>query len=237
MIRGLLFDFFGTLVEYSPSRRSQGFDTTHGILKARKIRLSYTSFLDQWVSAAEEMDRWSAEQHREYVMLDVAKRFLLRIHCDPAEETLANDLWHSYLNEWNKGVTYIQDIDAFIERLWASYKLGIVTNTHHAPLIWHHSKGIGIANAFQTVMTSVEHGIPKPHRAIFNYAIRSLGTTPSETLYVGDSYVADYLGAKAVGMPALLIDPRHESDVPANDRINHVFETENWLANACSQGR
>ena len=50
-------------------------------------------------SHAEEMDRWSAAQHREYAMLDVAKRFLLRIHCDPANETLADNLCHLYLNE------------------------------------------------------------------------------------------------------------------------------------------
>jgi putative hydrolase of the HAD superfamily len=237
MISGVLFDFFGTLVEYSPSRRSQGFEMTHRIVKARKLALSYTSFLDHWVAAAEELDRWSAAQHREYAMLDVAKRFLRRIHCNPADETLANDIWHSYLKEWNKGVTYIQGMQAFLARLGASYRLGIVTNTHHAPLIWQHLNDLGIANVFQTVVTSIEHGRPKPHRAIFEYALRALGMAPSETLYVGDSYVTDYLGATGVGMPALLIDPRHESAVPANDRITHVFDIETWLANALSQGR
>ena len=68
-------------------------------------------------------------------MLDVAKRFLRRINCDPADEALANDIWHSYLNEWNKGVTYIQGIEAFIAPLGGSSTLGVVTNTHHAPLI------------------------------------------------------------------------------------------------------
>jgi HAD superfamily hydrolase (TIGR01549 family) len=197
--------------------------------------MSYSRFLDQWVSAADELDRWSAAQHREYAMRDVAKRFLRRIHCDPADETLANDLWHSYLNEWNQGVTYIQGIEAFIARLGVAYTLGIVTNTHYAPLIWQHLSGMDIAHAFRTVVTSIEHGRPKPHRAIFEHAIRALGPAPSETLSIGDSYVTDYLGATGVGMPTLLIDPRHESDVPAHDRINHVFETEHWLANAVSQ--
>jgi putative hydrolase of the HAD superfamily len=104
-------------------------------------------------------------------------------------------------------------------------------------LIWQHLNGMGIANAFRTVVTSVEHGRPKPHRAIFDEAVRALATAPSETLYVGDSYVTDYLGAKTVGMPALLIDPRHESAVPANDRISHVIETEHWLANTFSSRR
>ena len=232
MIRGVLFDFFGTLVEYSPSRISQGYEKTHDILKARNIALSYTSFLENWVAASEELDSWSAEQQREYSMLDVAKRFLRRIHCDPENETLANALWHSYIHEWNKGVTYIQDIAAFIARLGKAYQLGIVTNTHHAPLIWHHLQRMALEHAFRTVVTSVEHGKPKPHRAIFDYALRSLGIVPSETLFIGDSYVADYLGAKGVGMHTLLIDPRQASDALPNERINHIFETEHCLTNA-----
>ncbi len=232
MIRGVLFDFFGTLVEYSPSRRTQGYEKTYGLLKERQIAISYPSFLDHWVAASEELDRWSTAQQQEYAMLDVAQRFLRRIHGDPTDETFANALWHSYLHEWNTGVTYIPHIAEFIARLEAAYPLGIVTNTHHAPLIWQHLHGMGIANAFRTVLTSIEHGRPKPHRAIFDAALCALGTPPAETLYIGDSYVADYLGAKGVGMPALLIDPHQESAVPAHARLHHVFHTVEWLANA-----
>ena len=104
MIRGVLFDFFGTLVEYSSSRRVQGYEKTYDLLKNRQIAMSYTSFLDHWVAASEELDRWSAVQQREYSMHDVAQCFLRRIHCDPADETFARALWHSYLQAWNTGV-------------------------------------------------------------------------------------------------------------------------------------
>ena len=232
MIRGVLFDFFGTLVEYVPSRRTQGYEKTYGLLKEQQITMSYTSFLDHWVAVSEELDRWSAAQQREYSMLEVAQRFLRRIHCDPVDETFAHVLWHSYLHEWNTGVTYIPEIAAFIARLEVAYPLGIVTNTHHAPLIWQHLHEMGLAHAFRTVVTSVEHGRPKPHRTIFDAALSTLGTAPAETVYIGDSYVADYLGAQGAGMPALLIDPRHDSVVPAHDRLHHVFDTEQWLVNA-----
>ena len=230
MIRGVLFDFFGTLVEYSPSRRVQGYEKTYDLLKDRQIAMSYTSFLDHWVAASEELDRWSAAQQWEYSMHDVAQCFLRRIHCDPADETFAHALWHSYLQAWNTGVRYIPDMAAFIARLGVSYRLGIVTNTHHAPLIWQHLQALGIAQAFRTVVTSVEHGRPKPHGTIFAAALCALGTPPAQTLYIGDSYVVDYLGAKGAGMPALLIDPRRESVVPAHERLSHVFDTEQWLA-------
>lgn len=231
MIRGVLFDFFGTLVDYSPSRTAQGYQQTYDLLTERQIALSYPSFLDHWVTISEELDQWSEVQQREYTMLEVAIRFLARIGCDPGDETFANALWQSYLNEWNAGVTYIPEIAPFITQLAASYPLGIVTNTHHAPLIWHHLHSMGIAHAFRTVVTSVEHGRPKPHGAIFEAALCDLGTAPAETLYIGDSYRADYLGAKGVGMSALLIDPRHESAIPAHERLYQVFDTNQWLAN------
>jgi putative hydrolase of the HAD superfamily len=232
MIRGVLFDFFGTLVEYSPSRRAQGYEKTYTLLKDRQIAMSYTSFLDQWSAASEELDQWSAAQQREYSMYDVARRFLRRIHCEAADAAFTQALWQSYLQAWNTGVRYIPDMAAFIARLRVSYRLGIVTNTHHAPLIWQHLQAMGLAQAFRTVVTSVEHGRPKPHAAIFAAALCDLGTLPAETLYAGDSYAVDYLGATGAGMPALLIAPRQESLVPPHARLSHVFDIEPWLANA-----
>jgi FMN phosphatase YigB (HAD superfamily) len=86
-------------------------------------------------------------------------------------------------------------------------------------------------------VTSAENGRPTPHRANFEYALHASGTAPSETPYVSDSYVADYLGATGVGMAALLIDPRPESAVRAHDRIIDVFETQDWLGDAVLQQR
>jgi len=48
---------------------------------------------------------------------------------------------------------------------------------------------------------------PKPHPSIFVSALERLACAASATLFIGDSYEADYLGAKGVGMQALLVDP------------------------------
>lgn len=104
-----------------------------------------------------------------------------------------------------------------------------MTNTHHAPLIWQHLHRIGIADAFQVVVTSIEYGRPKPHPGIFQVALDALGTAPNEAVYIGDSYKADYLGAMGVGMHALLIDPDLESVAAAHHKISSVFDAEQWL--------
>jgi FMN phosphatase YigB (HAD superfamily) len=42
--------------------------------------------------------------------------------------------------------------------------------------------------------------------------------------FVGDSYVPDYAGPTAAGIPAYLIDPAGTADVPADRRLASVFD-------------
>ncbi|MFN8521677.1 MAG: HAD family hydrolase [Chloroflexota bacterium] len=229
VVRALLFDFFGTLVAYSPSRTEQGYERTHRLLAERGVDIAYSDFLDHWVAASEELDRWSAAEGREYGMPQVAEGFLRRVGRDGADEALSGSLWRSYLDEWNVGVRHDPRVAPFIRDLANRYPLGVVTNTHHAPLVWGHLRAMGLDEVFRTVVTSVEVGRPKPHRAVFDAAVEAIGVPAGETMYVGDSYVADYLGATRAGLRALLIDPRRESPVPARDRLGDVFGATAWL--------
>jgi putative hydrolase of the HAD superfamily len=64
----------------------------------------------------------------------------------------------------------------------------------------------GIARCFQTITDSGLVGYEKPHPEIFRQALKSMNATPKESLYVGDVYSVDYLGATGAGMQALLMD-------------------------------
>jgi len=48
-------------------------------------------------------------------------------------------------------------------------------------------------------------GKRKPHPEAFKYALKQLGIRPSEAIFVGDNYEADYEGAEKVGMMPVLI--------------------------------
>ena len=63
-----------------------------------------------------------------------------------------------------------------------------------------------IANCFLTITDSGLIGHEKPHPAIFQAALRDLGATAVESLYVGDVYSVDYLGATRAGMQAIMFD-------------------------------
>ncbi|MGA7077798.1 MAG: HAD family hydrolase [Terriglobales bacterium] len=64
----------------------------------------------------------------------------------------------------------------------------------------------GIASCFRSITDSGLVGYEKPHPEIFRHALKSMKAAPEESLYVGDVYSVDYLGATGAGMQALLMD-------------------------------
>ena len=64
----------------------------------------------------------------------------------------------------------------------------------------------GIARCFRTITDSGLVGYEKPHPEIFRQALQSMNAAPEESLYVGDVYSVDYLGATGAGMQAMLMD-------------------------------
>jgi putative hydrolase of the HAD superfamily len=66
---------------------------------------------------------------------------------------------------------------------------------------------IGVRDRFDFVIDSGVVGVSKPDPRIFNQALQEASVEPSEAVFVGDYYVIDVLGARAVGMRPILFDP------------------------------
>ena len=88
----------------------------------------------------------------------------------------------------------------------AGFKLAIVSNwdTPLDPL----TERLGIAHYFDMIVAShdarVRSAKPDPH--IFNYTLAAVGVSAAEAVHVGDTYEADIIGAKGVGIRPILID-------------------------------
>ncbi|GGN08713.1 noncanonical pyrimidine nucleotidase, YjjG family protein [Dyadobacter beijingensis] len=64
-----------------------------------------------------------------------------------------------------------------------------------------------IGHFFENVVTFETANAKKPDRRIFEFALEIAGTTASESLMVGDNWIADILGAKQVGMDTVYLNP------------------------------
>jgi HAD superfamily hydrolase (TIGR01549 family) len=79
----------------------------------------------------------------------------------------------------------------------------------------------GLEGALDAVVTSAEAGSRKPDPAIFQPALRLAGCSAAEALYVGDTPAEDVVGARAAGIPALLIDRGGGGDIDSLASIRH----------------
>ena len=86
----------------------------------------------------------------------------------------------------------------------AQYRIGVISNADGK--IEKVLAKCEIARCFRTITDSGLVGFEKPCPEIFQHALASLNAKPEESLYVGDVYSVDYLGATKAGMHAILMD-------------------------------
>jgi len=226
LLTHLFFDFFGTLVDYSASRTDQGYPRSHQILIDAGCEIGYDDFLQRWDRVAGRFDADAEESLLEYSMHQVGAAFLEQVLDPRAAADALEPFITCYIDEWNQGVVDLADLPAMLDRLAGQYTLAVVTNTHSPTLVPAHLTRMGIAGYFETVVTSIEHGRRKPHPDIFERSLQRVGAVAASSVYVGDSFDADYRGARAAGMAAYLIDPHGAKPVPEHSRLASVLELE-----------
>ncbi len=114
-----------------------------------------------------------------------------------------------------------------LERLRQDYALAVISNADGK--IDAVLRRCGIADCFESITDSGIVGQEKPHPAIFEAALRAMKASPAESLYVGDVYSVDYVGARNAGMPAVLFDVAgayREREFP---RVESLPGLQNWL--------
>ena len=88
----------------------------------------------------------------------------------------------------------------------------------------------GICDCFASITDSGIVGREKPHPEIFAAALREMKAEPSESLYVGDVYSVDYVGARNAGMQAVLFDVAGAYRETKFPRVESLAGLEQWLA-------
>jgi len=112
-------------------------------------------------------------------------------------------------------------------RLGQRYRLAVISNADGkiAEILKH----CGIADCFETITDSGIVGKEKPHPAIFEAALKSLGVKAEQSLYTGDVYCVDYLGSTAAGMQCVLFDVSGSYTQKGLPRVQSLQELEDLL--------
>jgi putative hydrolase of the HAD superfamily len=114
-----------------------------------------------------------------------------------------------------------------LNRIGQSFRIAVISNSDgRIEQVLSHC---GIGDCFETVTDSGTVGVEKPRLEIFQAALRAMKAHAEESLYVGDMYSVDYVGARNAGMQAVLFDVSgayRDREVP---RVESLKQLETWL--------
>jgi HAD superfamily hydrolase (TIGR01509 family) len=109
-------------------------------------------------------------------------------------------------------------------QLARQYRLGVISNSDGG--MENLLRRCGLGECFAGYTDSGRVGCEKPHPAIFQAALQQLAAQPQHSLYVGDVYSVDYLGATRAGMQAMLFDVSgayRESGLPRVESLQELW--------------
>jgi len=110
----------------------------------------------------------------------------------------------------------------------AGLLLGVVSNSEGR--VEEALVAAGLRQFFDVVVDSAVVGIEKPDPRIFQAALQALGVSPDETLFIGDLYEVDVIGARSAGIEAVLLGASPSSAPECRTTTSIEDFTESLLA-------
>ena len=145
------------------------------------------------------------------------------LHDDALRDQLVNNIRDSA--NWDQ---ILPGTRQHLEQIAGHYRIGVISNADGR--IEDVLRRCGIADCFLSITDSGLVGLEKPHPEIFRQALASLQARPEESLYVGDVYSVDYLGATQAGMQAVLMDVARAYASKGVPRVESLQELQSILA-------
>lgn len=98
----------------------------------------------------------------------------------------------------------VSGVEGLLDSLRGEYRVGLLTN---GPVVAQHDKlrKLDWVGAFDVELVTGSLAAGKPDARAFEALLSELGTTPEETVYVGDDVHADIQGASDVGITPIQV--------------------------------
>ena len=210
-IKAIFFDLDGTLRQSVPSAdeimneflRGQGVNIDqHDHLLGMRWEYSY------WADSPDlREDIVAHSMDTDKFWVEYTKRRLLALKLSMEQSTELAPKVSLHMAEMYKPESIVpEDVQRVLPQLkQAGYMMAVISNRDkpfQETLDSH-----GLSEYFDFSLAGGEVDIYKPHPGIFEHGLRRANVRARETVYVGDNYFADVIGARRAGLQPVLVDP------------------------------
>jgi len=199
VLRAIFFDVDFTLIHPGPAFLGPGyrdFCARHGVV------VDPERFGDAVVAAAPTLNR-AGDTYDPQIFIDYTKQIIEGMGGAGAlVDRAARDIY----DEWSSchHFTLYDDVPEVLGQLHArGLIIGLISNTQRC--LASFQSHFALDGVFTVRVSSAAHGYMKPHPSIFQSALEQAGVSAGESMMVGDSLAHDVLGARRLGMRAVLL--------------------------------
>jgi putative hydrolase of the HAD superfamily len=199
MLRGVLFDFNGTLAHLSSCGAAH-----HEVFDRHGLATAAARWGDGWLvgpadGETHEIHSRTRETYHHWELQRLRSRAR---DCGVPEdrvEALVRDL-----DRETKAIVmkvYDDAVDTLTELRRRGLRVAVCSNWY-----WELDEmleRVGLAGMFAAVVSSARVGMRKPDPRIYRHTLAGCGLAPDEAIYVGDMWMPDVEGPRAVGMRAV----------------------------------
>ncbi len=154
------------------------------------------------------LDLWrryrEGEIDRQTLILERFRYVLRPAGIEKKEEVLAVN--HDFLQRTTTKTRLVPGAAELLEYLRPSYRLFILSNGFREVQFLKLSNS-GLASYFERMILSEDANIQKPHKGIFDFALRNTNSRRAQSLMIGDSWEADIAGAYHSKIDQLWLNP------------------------------
>jgi len=144
----------------------------------------------------------------------------LELHQTPMPG-MGDTLNEVYLREMPKQMKLVPGAIRVLDHLHHQYKMSVITNGFKEVQVDKLIQS-GLKKYFDKIFISEEIGAQKPHRKIFEHAVKSMNAPRKRSLMIGDSWEADILGARMFGMDQVYYCPDPAKYAPEEELSTKV---------------
>jgi HAD superfamily hydrolase (TIGR01662 family) len=210
-IKAIFFDLDGTLRHSVPS----GGEVFTDYVKTLGLPVNEEAYLRAmrwehfyWASSVDlRNDLLAHPVETEKFWIEYSRRRLIALGASPAWALEFASAISKHMGEFYKPESIVpDDVRRTLPQLKeAGYILGVISNRDKPfqDVLDEHS----IGEFFDFSLAAGEVNVFKPDPGIFEHALQHVRVSAGETIYVGDNYYADVLGARNAGLQPVLYDP------------------------------